>query len=154
MLYDSIHHLWDLCGEISDERILDCLKRVEAGEFDALAEGTYELDKDEVFFFRNDFETLLPEEKEFEAHRKYMDIHLVLEGEERIDVAFAERLGEWDFPEDKDIAFLSGKADAELVLSAGDFLICCPRDAHKPGLAVNGKKQKVKKITFKIKVRS
>ncbi len=86
----------------------------------------------------------------FEAHRKNIDIHYVLQGEERFGFAHVDTLKPiTDYNEDKDYILLEGRADY-VTLRPGDYCITFPEDAHIPCLTSdNG--DKVKKVILKVK---
>jgi len=93
----------------------------------------------------------------YEAHRKYIDIQMVIEGEEVIGIEDLEtmRAGECVFTYDE-------KKDAELWrhndngthhhLKAGDYLIILPEHAHMPGACPEGGVPKDKKMIIKAPV--
>ncbi len=88
----------------------------------------------------------------FEAHRKYIDIHYVVEGEERFGYAHVDRLKPMtDYDEKEDYQLLTGEASF-LLLRPGDFCITYPEDAHMPCLAC-GDNDVVKKVILKIEDR-
>ena len=72
-----------------------------------------------------------------------------LEGEERIDWAPLGSLREEseEYSKGGDIAFYSGDEHMRVTLSAGEFLILFPGDAHKPCIRSGGK---VKKAVVKL----
>lgn len=88
----------------------------------------------------------------FEAHRKYIDVHYILAGEEKIATADVHKLKEEKpFDAEKDIGFYTGTASGSYVLKAGgDFMICFPSDAHKVGMMTKTPAD-VKKIVAKIR---
>ena len=47
---------------------------------------------------------------------------------------------------------LEGEKNSHVVLSAGDFLICYPKDGHRTAIQVNGPEQ-IKKAIFKIRIK-
>jgi len=97
------------------------------------------------------YDTRVFEDCRFEAHRRYIDVQMVLEGQERIDVQFVDALEAEPFDEEADNMFLDGAAAASVVMTPGTFVACFPEDAHKPGIAVNGS-EPVKKAVFKVLV--
>jgi len=99
------------------------------------------------------YETKLESEKLIECHRKYIDIQMVLGGEERVGVCHNRQctlVQEYD-PE-KDVEFLKGNPHF-LPLTNNVFIILFPHDAHMPGLRTDeARADTVKKIVFKIPV--
>ena len=61
------------------------------------------------------YETIPDEESFFEAHKKYLDIHIMLSGSERVEVSPPEKLEK--FEEDGDFYAYRGEGDYKLVLS-------------------------------------
>lgn len=88
----------------------------------------------------------------YENHKKYIDIHYILAGEEKIDISDVSSLDEVEpYATDKDIMFLTGEAQVELILRKGDFLICYPQEAHKVGGMVGDETREILKLVGKIK---
>lgn len=126
--------------------VFDYLKN---NDLKAMACGSYKLRGDDVFFNLQEYETK-PVQK-LEAHKKYIDIQVVISGCEDMgytDISNTE-VSE-DYNEEKDVMFLKGEVKT-LRAENKNFLIFYPNDAHMPALAVN-EPQTVKKAIFKIKV--
>ena len=103
-----------------------------------LADGRVEINGDQVYAVIQSYETIAGEPK-FEAHRKYLDVQYVVEGEENIGWAFIDRLlVDVPYDEAKDVCFgRVPQLDTTLVrLSAGQCAVMYPTDAHAPKLAV------------------
>ena len=101
-----------------------------------------ELKGGDVYAARFTYETIPAEESFFEAHRKYLDIHIMAEGSEGV---------EFDRVEANDFYAYRGEGDYKLVLSPGDFLVVFPGDAHRIKMQVDGPKT-VSKVVFKVKI--
>jgi biofilm protein TabA len=93
------------------------------------------------------------EEKDarMEAHERYWDLQILLQGQEYLDYASPENqalrlLTPYD-PEN-DIAFYSGKADRRLLFGAGEMILLAPGEYHAPGIKVDD--QAIEKIVIKI----
>lgn len=89
----------------------------------------------------------------FEAHRKMVDIQIVVSGAELIHFApiTDEFQVEQEYDPQKDIMFMKGEVKDTVLLRAGDACIIGPELAHMPGMAVNGSSH-VQKIVLKIPV--
>ena len=86
----------------------------------------------------------------FEAHRRDIDIHYVVRGEERFGFAHVDTLVPLgDYNEEKDYQFFTGRADY-VTLRTGDFCVTFPEDAHIPCLPA-GTEETVKKVILKIR---
>ncbi|MGX6979546.1 YhcH/YjgK/YiaL family protein [Vagococcus elongatus] len=91
------------------------------------------------------------EKRVFENHKKFIDVHYILSGEEKIDLADAAVLDELEsYDTSKDIMFLSGNAQVEVILKPGDFLICYPSEAHKVGGKISDDTKEITKFVGKI----
>ena len=87
----------------------------------------------------------------FEAHRRDIDIHYVLQGEERFGYAHVDTLcPKTEYNEEGDYLLLTGDCAAYVTLRPGDFCIAFPEDAHIPCLT-SGDTEKVKKVILKIR---
>lgn len=109
----------------------------------------YKLD-DNVDVMVNQYKTKYPEEVNFEAHNKYIDVQFMLKGNELVGWAPREKLSEISAAPDKDFYELFGESDY-FPLREGYFMIFFPEDAHQPGLVMDHPEQ-VTKIVLKIRV--
>ena len=89
----------------------------------------------------------------FEAHRKMVDVQIVVSGTELIHFApiTDEFLVEEPYDEMRDIMFMTGEVKDTVLLRAGEACVIGPELAHMPGMAVNGSSH-VKKIVLKIPI--
>jgi len=134
------------------QKALDFLAENPTGE--DLAERV-EIDDQLVFALVQQFETVPAGEMvEFEAHREYIDIQYVAEGEEVMGwVALSDLPHPSDYNPTKDV--LHGLLPAQLMtpvrVKAGQAAVFFPKDAHAPKLA-GAKPHWVKKIVVKVAV--
>ena len=108
-----------------------------------------ELKGDLVYCTRFTYETIPQEESFFEAHRRYLDIHIMVEGEERVDVNRPEDLKLTDAQAGNDFYAYQGESWHSTVLKPGEFLVVFPGDAHRIKVQVDGPKT-VSKAVFKV----
>ena len=66
----------------------------------SIGEETVRLDGERVYANRFTYDTIPEEEGFFEAHRRYLDLHIMLEGEERVDIAHPDGLTQYDHRDD------------------------------------------------------
>ncbi len=105
---------------------LEAMKKLEKMEV-----GRYDFDGG--YFMVQKGTTKPMEEGTFEAHRKYIDIQILLEGSE--DVAWAtlsDLTEEIPYNEEKDAARYSGESKHTLHVTAGMCYVAYPLDGHKP----------------------
>lgn len=87
----------------------------------------------------------------FEAHRKFIDVHFVIDGTEAIGYANIRDLkAKTEYNPDRDCQFYEGEAN-KIRLDRGDFCITFPEDAHIPFMNP-GKESKVKRCVVKIEI--
>lgn len=103
----------------------------------------------EVYVTRFDYETVPYEDTFFEAHRLYLDIHLLTEGEERVDIANPAVLEQ--YTNEGDFYGYHGEGEQSVHLKPGDFLVVFPGDAHRLKIQENGP-SKVSKVVFKVRI--
>lgn len=108
-----------------------------------------ELKGDLVYCTRFTYETIPQEESFFEAHRRYLDVHIMVEGEERVDMNRPEDLNLTDAQEGNDFYAYQGESWHSTVLKPGEFLVVFPGDAHRIKVQVDGPKT-VSKAVFKV----
>lgn len=120
-------------------------------DIDAIALGRVDLDGASLFALVQEYTTKPIQEGKLEAHRKYIDVQFILEGEELMGYApFGGQPVSKAFDPEKDIGFYEGAACFTL-LRKGMFAILFPQDAHLPGRQAD-QPQYVKKIVIKVAV--
>ena len=110
-----------------------------------------ELKGGDVYATRFTYETVPEDESFFEAHRKYLDIHIMTAGSEGVEIAPPEALTEFDRAEANDFYAYRGQGDYKLTLTPGNFLVVFPGDAHRIKMRLN-EPETVSKVVFKIKI--
>lgn len=110
-----------------------------------------ELKGGDVYATRFAYETLPAEETFFEAHRNFLDIHIMVDGSEGVEIAPPEGLTEFDRTEASDFYAYRGPASYKLTLSPGDFLVVFPNDAHRIKMQLNTP-ETVSKVVFKVRI--
>lgn len=90
----------------------------------------------------------------YEAHRKYIDIQYMVEGEEYIYITDIENLQITEkYSEEKDVVFFEGGENVKPeMMVPGKYLICYPQNGHKPSVRVTESGCVVKKVVFKVKI--
>ncbi|MPQ42666.1 YhcH/YjgK/YiaL family protein [Clostridium tarantellae] len=135
-----------------EKDILECLLYAKENDLVNFETGCHEIDGDRIFVNIVEYETQNREDRFWEAHKKYIDLHLMLKGKEIIDMNFIDNLEIKDYQEESDFLPLEGNESAYVTLENNDFLVCYPEDAHRTAIKVD-KKEKIKKAIFKIKIK-
>lgn len=139
-----------LNSQVYTEKIQTKLQLLKDVDFTQYSAGRNEFDN-ELFFFVNEYETKDAEDCFFEAHRKYLDFHYILEGKENIAVDhIANQTVKEDYNEEKDAIFFEGKVNTIITMEPGDVMVCFPEDSHMAGVIAE-EKQNVRKIVLKVK---
>lgn len=110
--------------------------------------GKYEIDPS---FFYMVQEYMSKDTTPWESHQKYIDIQLILSGEEKMDISHKDTLtliGEYDSV--KDWCDYEGQVRISMEMHAGDIAIFFPEDAHQPGLKTLKGNMPIKKCLFKV----
>ena len=135
-----------------EKKLEKALEIIEDLDWETVECGTYTVD-DDIFYMVQEYETKHPQEARYEAHEKYVDIQYIVKGEERMEFADATKLKvDEAYNKKKDVVFFKEpKVIDAFIVSAGDYRIFYPEDAHRPGLCV-GEPSKVKKILAKVRL--
>ncbi len=115
-----------------------------------LSEDPTELQGKDVYATRFVYPTVPEEGVLFEAHIQYLDIHIMLSGRERVEIASPASLALVESHPERDLYFYRGKG-CPLVLEPGNFLVVFPDDAHKLKLQTD-LEETVTKAVFKVRI--
>lgn len=126
---------------------------------ESLKNKTPELGKhilsDSVYANVETYKTKLLKTGKFEAHKKYIDVQILLKGEEQIFVAPQRKLTVSEpYDSTRDIEFYSDEvSNSEKVrLDGTNFVMLFPHEAHAPQISIDNNQEKVLKVVVKIKV--
>ena len=150
MVFGNIRDLKDY-GYLEEE-VLKCFEYAKNHDLLSYEKGSHEIEGDNLFVNIVEYETTTPENRFWEAHKKYLDLHFMLKGPEQIDVNFIDNMEQKEFVDKDDFLPLEGEANSHVVLTEGDFLLCYPKDAHRTAVQVNTPAV-IKKAIFKIKIK-
>ncbi|KAA9300141.1 MULTISPECIES: YhcH/YjgK/YiaL family protein [Aerococcus] len=96
------------------------------------------------------YDTTTPDQRVWESHRDYIDIHVPIEGKERIAHNFLAHMTLGGYDPGDDFQASEGPAQSELIIAPGQILVLDREDVHKTGLIVESS-QSIKKAVFKVK---
>ena len=134
-----------------EDGIIKCFEYAKTHDLKNLTPGSYPIDGNNLFVNIVEYTTTLSEERFWEAHKYYIDLHLMLDGSEQIDINFIKNMEQKPFIEENDFLPLEGPINSMVRLSPNDFLICYPEDAHRTAIQIE-KDSQIKKAIFKIKL--
>lgn len=125
---------------------------LESTDLLSLAEGRYEIAGNNVYAnVMSYISDGIAGSGKFETHDNYLDIHLVIQGKDKIAVAVprkAKLIQEYD--KNADIAFYQSEEFQVIDLNEFNLLVAFKEDFHQPKIRVNDKP--VKKMVIKVKV--
>jgi YhcH/YjgK/YiaL family protein len=117
--------------------------------------GKYGVDE-QSYFTVQEYTTRKEEKSKFESHKNYVDVHLMINGMEKIKVTSCDNLTlDTAYDEDSDAALWVASDNTsnvmEMVLGSGSYVVLYPEHVHMPGLVVN-EEIKVRKVVVKIEL--
>ena len=114
--------------------------------------GRYALQGENIFMNVMHFTTQSPEQKKAELHQQYIDIQMLLSGEERILFGMTDSARQCEEMHiEDDYQLCSQIADEQaMVLKPGKFVIFMPGEPHKPGCVVQAPMD-IKKVVIKVR---
>ncbi len=111
-------------------------------DFSAMKEGErYEIDGSLCYATIMRYKTRPVEECVPEAHRRFMDILYMVEGEEYLGICpmSPDLVVRTPYDETKDVEFFEGLVPESIFhIAAGDFVMLLPKDVHRPFTMVEG----------------
>ena len=116
---------------------------------DSFELGKYEIDGDKVFLVVQENVLNKEENDRFEHHKKYADLHLLVEGHEYSSYGSRIKDEAVAFDEASDIGFVHCHEQYPLLLGYHNFAIFFPGEPHQPN-GYAGMEDKVRKYLFKI----
>jgi biofilm protein TabA len=137
--YKKLHPIFD--------KAFDFLSQ---SDFDHFENGKLEIEKDDLFAIVSRNGTSIAAEPKLEIHRKYLDIHYVIQGTELIGWKFLNICNKAvdEFKINEDYQLFDDKDFNTFKLHAGEIMIVYPNDAHAPLLQTAN----LFKLVLKIKI--
>lgn len=148
MIYDTIEHAGVYRG--ISKNLAKALDFLTGTDLKSMPDERVEIDGERVFAFFQRYDTL-PANDRPEAHRRYIDIQYLIEGEELIGIApLSAMKREVEAHPERDIWFYEGET-VNISIGGGRLAIFFPQDAHAPGIAA-GESRPVRKVVVKVAV--
>lgn len=149
MIYTKLKNIHRYLGQSA---ALDtAIRYLQSADLRALSKGRNEIDGDQVFINRFDYQTMTPDEAIWEGHIQYIDIHVLLSGHEKIGVSNMESLTQTVCKPEEDFVGFEGPVETWFTMTPEDILIVYPEDIHKVKV-LDSESTLVEKACFKIKV--
>lgn len=112
--------------------------------------GRIELDGDNLFINNSNPTCVTADHQVLEVHRDYIDVHILLEGQETVGWKALEDLTQETkaYEKEGDCALYADRPTTYVTLQPGQFLIVYPEDPHAPIIGEG----KIRKLIGKVKV--
>lgn len=119
-------------------------------DFAAMAPGRYPLEGETLFAIVEEAQGRTRAEAKLECHRKYIDIQMVLAGQDEMGWAPLHACREplVEYSDKRDIAFFSDAPASWIHVPAGAFCVFFPQDAHAPLVGAG----LIRKVVIKVAV--
>ena len=148
MIMDRMEHLG--LYRVPVEGLDEARAWLEDGELPARAPGRYPLGDSGAVAILADGFTVPAEEEEWEAHRRFADLQVVLSGIDLMGfAALSEMTPTGEYSAEDDCPLLEGTGNFVRV-GRGSFVLFTPHDAHKAMLAGDSGPARVRKVVFKL----
>jgi YhcH/YjgK/YiaL family protein len=130
-------------------RVRQALEYLRSTKLGAVSLGRHDIDGDRLFALVQEYQTRLPGDCVWEAHRRYVDVQYIISGAERMGHAsIADAVSRVAYDPEKDVALFE-PGTRFVTLTAGMFAIFGPDDVHSPCVAA-GEPQAVRKVVVKV----
>ena len=142
MIYDKLENI----------NRFNLLNKIEKFDLINYKKGKFEIEENVFFGIGLEYDTKDEVDCLWEAHKKYLDIHVILEGEEIINITETSTMKQtMEFDYENDYQLFEGKKQQSIHLKEGDFLALYPNECHQTAVKVLNV-SKIKKIVFKIAI--
>jgi biofilm protein TabA len=137
------------------QKAIDFLR---GGSWREFPEGRFEVDGHKIWGLVQCYETLMGPPERLEVHRKHVDLHLIVSGEETIGWIPSEHLAPDDsYDEERDVGWGTVSSHhmdyvARVRLRAGQLAVFFPSDSHLPRQAGGMPPAMVEKILTKVAI--
>ncbi len=149
MIYTNYEHLERYLG--ISPALDTAIHYLKTTDLATLQFGRNDVDGEEVYINRFEYDTLPQQQAAWEGHVQYADIHVVLQGEEKIGVTDVSRLRQTTQDPASDFVGYEGEVDTWFTMKPGTLLVVFPEDVHMVKVQLNGQSH-VQKAVFKVRV--
>lgn len=149
MIFGNVENLLEY--EFMEDSVKKCFEYLKGHDLISCEKGSYEIDGDKLFVNVVEYYTTTPENRFWEAHKDYLDVHVMLRGQEQIDVNFISNMQLKEYVKKDDFLPMEGEKNGSVILSQGDFLVCYPSDGHRTAIQA-GASELIKKAIFKVRI--
>ena len=121
-------------------------------ELNNLTAGKYSIEDDNVFAIVQEYKTLDAANEQMEAHKKYIDVQYIINGEEMVGLSLLNNQTiSKEYDDETDYFLVSDPPSFFATLNEENFMIFFPTDLHMPCIKIN-EPALVKKVVVKVRV--
>lgn len=123
---------------------------IKDADFNKLPLGKIEIEGNDVFVMNLDISGASQDAQPLEMHRKYIDVHILLGGEEKIGWKPLNEIEHYtqSYDEEGDCALSDDAPRFFVELHPGEYCIVFPEDPHAPAISTG----KIRKLIGKVKI--
>lgn len=110
--------------------------------------GRIVIDGDNLFINNVKTEGVAAEKQVLEIHKRYIDVHILLQGSETIGIKATRKVASFskEYDEAGDYMLSEEMADCYVEMHPGDIMICFPEDAHAPAIGSGPIRKAIAKV--------
>ena len=147
MIFDHLKYLERYKGLHANlDLAIDFLVKHDVSQDDM---GRHEINGDKVFYFIQENTLAQEKSQEFEFHKRYLDLHFLLEGCELIRYGTEIDVLTQAYDAEVDFASSTAKAAVDTYLTSDNFVAYFPEELHQPNRYA-GQGEKVRKCVVKV----
>lgn len=123
---------------------------IKGADFNKLPHGKNEVDGDDIFIMNLDIPGAPQSTQPLEMHRKYIDVHILLAGNEKIGWKPIDEISHYtqEYDEAGDCALSDDEPRFFVELHPGEYCIVFPEDPHAPAISDG----QIRKLIGKVKI--
>ncbi len=140
MIYDKIENI----------KRYPFLNKIKDFDFKMAKDGKFEIEGETFFGIGLKYATKNEMDCLWESHKKYLDVHVILEGEEIVNISDNSQMNVTkEYDETGDYMLHSGIKQQSIHLKKGCFLVLYPNEVHQTAVYFD-KINSISKVVFKI----
>lgn len=149
MIYDKLTNIGNYLG--IHPNLDTAIHYILSHSLEELPLGPTAIDADNVYVNVMEASASPAAMQRYEIHMCHMDIQIDLLGIEGIQIGDSGKTSTEAYNKDTDFAFAESSDMVTCTMGPGNFIICMPKEPHKPGIAIT-EDTHLKKCVIKIKI--
>ena len=155
MILSSIKSGENQIIKLNNQYLINAIEIIKNTDFSRISDGKHIVIDDSFYFILISYTTEeLTSKILAESHKRFIDLHFIITGEEKIGYADSSNskviVENYDLEKDTEL-YSSVFNESFFILKKDMFVLFYPEDIHRPGIR-NNKTIPVRKIVFKVKL--